>query len=172
MVCQECHQHTAGFTITQILGTRKSRRYLCENCAQSVKFVMTPCVLSGEMWEYMKRDPLLEIIVHDERYSIEAYHFVSDACQKTALQQMSPGHLSASASARELLATLRREALELFGKKAKAALNSWGVRSCEDFGEIVFQMMEAGVLGSEPGDSKDDFRRGYDFGVAFPNSDE
>src|SRR5208282_5727446 len=83
MLCNECNQHPAKVSLTQIIRVKKKRRYLCVFCAKSVTFTPTPRVLSGEMWEYMKTDdPLLEIVAHDARYGIDAYHFVLEACMK------------------------------------------------------------------------------------------
>ncbi len=170
MLCNECNQHQAKATITQIIGDKKKRRYLCEFCAKSVIFTPSPRVLSGEMWEYMtKDDPLLEIVAHDARYAIDAYHFVLEACTKLWEKERAPGDFSPThTSGGPLLQALRRHALELFGNRAKPVLNSWGVFACEDFGEVVFNLIGTGLLTAEPGDTKDDFRRGYDFDAAFP----
>jgi uncharacterized repeat protein (TIGR04138 family) len=46
-------------------------------------------------------------------------------------------------------------------------LQEWGVRQCEDFGEIVFNMVEGGVLSKTSKDSREDFKGGYDFESTF-----
>ena len=43
----------------------------------------------------------------------------------------------------------------------------WGVRNCRDFGEIVFNMVEIGLLAKTDKDTRDDFQNGYDFTEAF-----
>jgi uncharacterized repeat protein (TIGR04138 family) len=43
----------------------------------------------------------------------------------------------------------------------------WGIRQCSDFGEIVFNLIEAGVLSKTEKDSRADFAEGYDFEEAF-----
>ena len=43
----------------------------------------------------------------------------------------------------------------------------WGVRNCRDFGEIVFNMVEIGLLAKTDKDTRDDFQNGYDFTDAF-----
>jgi uncharacterized repeat protein (TIGR04138 family) len=50
---------------------------------------------------------------------------------------------------------------------AKTVLNRWGVRQCEDFGEIVFNLVEKRILGKTEQDRKEDFSGGYDFDEAF-----
>jgi uncharacterized repeat protein (TIGR04138 family) len=54
-------------------------------------------------------------------------------------------------------------------------LEEWGIRSCHDFGEIVFNMVEVGLLAKTDKDTREDFKDGYDFEDAFrkpflPNS--
>jgi uncharacterized repeat protein (TIGR04138 family) len=46
-------------------------------------------------------------------------------------------------------------------------LEEWGLRCCSDFGEIVFNMIEAGWLAKTEKDSRADFLGGYDFDEAF-----
>ena len=43
----------------------------------------------------------------------------------------------------------------------------WGIHHCQDFGEIVFNMVEIGLLAKTDRDSRDDFSGGYDFFEAF-----
>jgi len=50
---------------------------------------------------------------------------------------------------------------------ALMVLNEWGVTRGEDFGEIVFNMVDTGLLGKTEKDSRDDFKGGYDFNEAF-----
>ena len=78
-----------------------------------------------------------------------------------------PSH-SRHVTGKELLEVLRIFALLRFEKDAKRHLNEWGVKSCEDFGEIVFNLVEAGLLGKRPEDHREDFQGGYDFDEAFP----
>ena len=50
---------------------------------------------------------------------------------------------------------------------AKTLLEEWGIHRCEDFGEIVFNMIEVGWLAKTDKDSRADFQDGYDFDEAF-----
>ena len=67
----------------------------------------------------------------------------------------------------ELLGGIREFALQQFGPMAKTLLEEWGVRCCQDFGEIVFNMIEVGWLAKTEKDSRADFSGGYDFDEAF-----
>ena len=75
------------------------------------------------------------------------------------------GHISGA----QLLDGLRELAIESFGKRAKGRLNSWGIFKCEDFGEVVFNLVKVGLLAKQENDSKADFQGGYDFDAAFPS---
>jgi len=80
------------------------------------------------------------------------------------------GHILASrhVTAHELLESLRVLALERYGSNAREQLGSWGVTRCEDFGEIVFALIDKGAFGKRPEDRKEDFDNGYDFASVFP----
>ena len=62
---------------------------------------------------------------------------------------------------------IRQLSLQEFGPLTKTVLNAWGIQRCEDFGDIVFNMVEKGVLGKAEEDRREDFASGYDFDVAF-----
>ena len=58
---------------------------------------------------------------------------------------------------------VKRYAQEEFGPLAPYAFRSWGVHRTEDFGAIVFEMCEAGLLNKSDSDSIADFADGFDF---------
>ena len=111
-----------------------------------------------------------EIVRKDSRYERDSYYFVREGLdftlkmlKKHTRTQTAHRHVSGH----ELLEGLRRYALDQFGPMAKTVLDHWGVRKCDDFGEIVFNMVERGVLGKTEQDKLEDFRGGYDFDEAF-----
>jgi uncharacterized repeat protein (TIGR04138 family) len=71
-------------------------------------------------------------------------------------------------SAGVLLEAIRELALKKFGKRAKAALAEWKIFRTEDFGEIVFDLIDAELLSKQPEESKEDFKNGFNFDEAFP----
>src|SRR5256885_9859783 len=111
-----------------------------------------------------------EILKRDNRYDRDSYYFVREGLDVT-LKILKKQHQTQLAhrhvSGQELLEGLRRHALDQFGPMAKTVLDYWGVRKCEDFGEIVFNMVEKGILGKTEQDSREDFRGGFDFNEAF-----
>ena len=45
--------------------------------------------------------------------------------------------------------------------------DNWGIRSCEDIGHMVFNLIGAGIFGKTDQDSIEDFKAVYDFQEAF-----
>ena len=70
-------------------------------------------------------------------------------------------------SGQELMGGMRQYALETYGPMAKLLLNEWGIRATEDFGEIVFNLVENNLLAKTEKDTREDFAGGYDFDEAF-----
>jgi len=104
----------------------------------------------------------------DDRYDPEAYYFVREALDFTSHQLQKPAQgTGRHVSGHELLEGIRKFTLKEYGPMALTVLRSWGIARTIDFGEIVFNLVEAGVLGRTEEDSKEDFRDGYDFNKAF-----
>ncbi|HLH53094.1 MAG TPA: Minf_1886 family protein [Verrucomicrobiae bacterium] len=88
----------------------------------------------------------LEIItIKDPRYPRDAYLFVREALdhtQRTLIRdkQGSIRHVSGH----ELLEGIKSYAASQFGPMAVMVFESWGIHSCQDFGELVFNMVETG----------------------------
>ena len=108
------------------------------------------------------------ILVRDARYTREAYTFVREALDFTQkLIVKEKRSRIRHVSGQELLDGIRQFALQQFGPMTVTVLAEWGIRSCKDFGEIVFNMVETGLLAKTDRDSRDDFQNGYDFTDAF-----
>jgi uncharacterized repeat protein (TIGR04138 family) len=73
------------------------------------------------------------------------------------------GHVSG----RELLEGIRDYALDRFGPMTLALMNHWNIKKCRDFGDIVFNLVDHGILGRTENDSLADFEEGYSFKDAF-----
>jgi len=104
-------------------------------------------------------------------YPPEAYAFVQEGLRFTVERRSdddrdseTPGrHVSGA----ELCDGLRRYTRHEFGLLARDVLEHWHIRSTEDFGRIVFAMVEAGLLRTSAEDSMDDFLGVYSFEEAF-----
>jgi len=111
---------------------------------------------------------LAKIQAKDPRYHREAYLFVREALDHTQKAiAKNPRSRIRHVSGQELLEGIRAFALQQFGPMAKSVLAEWGICRCEDFGEIVFNMVEVGWLAKTNKDSRADFENGYDFDAAF-----
>ena len=109
-----------------------------------------------------------KILQRDRRYHRPAYHFVRESLDHThKMMGKSDRDAIHHVTGQELLGGIRAHALEQFGPMTLTVLHEWGVRRCEDFGEIVFNMVESGLLAKTDNDSRDAFTGGYDFEEAF-----
>jgi uncharacterized repeat protein (TIGR04138 family) len=126
-------------------------------------------------------EALDQIVQKDKRYHREAYLFVREALDYTQ-KLVSKGSKSEPrqattddvvegkvrhVSGQELLGGIRAYALDQYGPMTLTLLGEWGVHRCEDFGELVFNMVENNLLAKTKKDSRDDFKDGYAFEDAF-----
>jgi uncharacterized repeat protein (TIGR04138 family) len=70
-------------------------------------------------------------------------------------------------SGRELCEAARLYGLQQYGFLAPKVLETWGIRSTGDFGELVFNMIAAGQMRKTRADQRQDFEDVYDFAEAF-----
>ncbi len=108
-------------------------------------------------------DTLEEIVKKDNRYEVEAYNFVLMAFNYTMAKLDAQRHVTGM----ELLECLKEYALDQYGPMVRTVFSHWGVRECLDIGEIVFNLVEHGLLGKSDTDSVDDFKDVFDFEEAF-----
>jgi uncharacterized repeat protein (TIGR04138 family) len=108
------------------------------------------------------------ICERDPRYEADAYYFVRDALDVTTKQiKRENKEKRRHISGQELMEGIRAFAVGEFGPMAMSVLQSWGIVKTADFGEIVFNLVAAGVLGKTDEDRKEHFTDGYDFYDAF-----
>ena len=113
-------------------------------------------------------EELEKVLRKDPRYHRDAYCFLREALDHTQnlAGKPKPGEIR-HVTGQALLEGVRLYALHQYGPMALALLNEWGVRRGEDFGEIVFNMVECRLLAKTEKDSREDFKNGYDFDTAF-----
>jgi len=99
-----------------------------------------------------------EIRERDPRYRREAYLFIMAALDRVVSGLSRPRHVSGQ----ELLAGAVDLAREQFGPLAHTVTEEWGLATSLDVGNVVFHLVEAGLLGRQPTDSLDDFQGGID----------
>jgi len=88
---------------------------------------------------------------------------VTEALPYTVQRSGRTGHVSG----RELCEGLREYALKAFGRLARSVLTSWGIHRSDDIGEIVFNLIDAGLLRKTDEDRREDFHDVFDFEEAF-----
>ena len=112
-----------------------------------------------------------QILAQDPRYELAAYIFIYEALAYTqhVLGRDAPALTPAQrhVTGQELLNGIREYAAQMFGPLAPTVFRSWRVRRTEDFGEIVFNLVEHGLLGKTERDAREDFAGGFDFDQAF-----
>jgi uncharacterized repeat protein (TIGR04138 family) len=113
-------------------------------------------------------EALDSIIAADPRYQRDGYIFLRDALDFTTKQQKKVKGVSVRhVTGPELLEGVRQYAIKEFGPMVMTVFDSWGIHSCEDIGNIVFNLIGAGVFGKTEQDSIEDFKNVYDFQEAF-----
>ena len=109
-----------------------------------------------------------ETKTEDPRYDKGAYYFVRHGLDHTLKRLKNDSRRNSNhVCGQELLSGIRDYALEQYGPMAFTLLQHWGINQCVDFGEIVFNLVEFGVLGKTESDRREDFTGGYEFYDAF-----
>lgn len=112
-------------------------------------------------------------------FSMEAFVFVRDGLQHTVRMIHGEGEISTPrgtiperhVSGQQLCIGLRDFAIRRYGMLARTVLGHWGIRQTDDFGRIVFAMIDAGVMRKSDEDSFKDFQNVYDFDEAFARAE-
>ncbi len=116
------------------------------------------------MYELRLADEVVQLIrERDGRYDDRAYVFVLGALEFCQRRRKARGHISGE----ELSLACRDFAIDQFGLTARAVLTHWGVEATLDLGEIVFVLIDVGLLIRHPSDRLEDFDKVYDFAQAF-----
>ena len=127
--------------------------------------------------------PILQLLRDDPRYKIDAYQFVRDALSyaqdvlemggsqptdltQDELEDETQPRVEAHLTGQQLCVAIRQYALEQYGLMAKTVLNSWGIHSTSDFGEIVYNLIEIGLMKKSKHDRREDFDGVYEFETA------
>ena len=121
--------------------------------------------------------PIYQVLRNDPRYKIEAYQFVREALSYAqevmglGVAESVPGgdpqqperHLTGQ----QLCEASRRYALDQYGLLAKTVLESWGIKTTDDFGEIVYNLIRIKHMKKSDSDRREHFDGVYDFSEAF-----
>ena len=105
-------------------------------------------------------DTFEDIVAKDDRYDGRAYALLMDVVHYLTKD-------GAHANAEDIMDEFRETALDQFGPLAYRVLTEWGVKSCEDLGEMMFNLAEFHRVKRDENDTLEGFVGGYDFEEAF-----
>ncbi|MDA7951540.1 MAG: hypothetical protein MPJ24_08635 [Pirellulaceae bacterium] len=120
-------------------------------------------------------NPIIRLLKQDKRYSLAAYRFVQEGLSYAQSeldygtvhwQEESEQH-ERHVSAQELCEGLKQFGISQYGYMAKVVLNAWGVYTTDDFGAIVYNLIETKLMKQSDSDHPEDFNDLYDFEVTF-----
>ncbi len=121
--------------------------------------------------------PFIQLLKRDSRYKLDAYQFVRESLayaqdelgmgQQQEVEDEDDPPADAHLTGQQLCEAIRQMALEQFGLMARIVLESWGIRSTSDFGEIVYNLIEIGLMKKSDRDRREDFNDVFDFAEAF-----
>jgi uncharacterized repeat protein (TIGR04138 family) len=107
---------------------------------------------------------LEEIAGENGRFAPQAIKFVYEGLSYTAKKIIAE---SEHVTGQSLCEGMRKLALEKWGRLAMLVLNTWGVKTTRDFGEIVYSLIKHKWMSAQPTDSIEDFDNVYDFKTVF-----
>ena len=107
-------------------------------------------------------DKFEDILAKDSRYSPKAYALLMDVVE--FLLESSGGK---SLRGEEILEEFKARALDQYGPLTYRVLTEWGVKCCEDVGEMMFNLTDSKRLKKDEDDTPEAFTGGYDFEEAF-----
>jgi len=108
-------------------------------------------------------DVLARLRAEEGRYHERAFLFVLAAIEFLQSRLDARRHVTGA----ELSWACRDFAVQQFGLLAPQVLEYWGVRRTEDFGRIVYTLVKASLLSTQPNDREADFAAVFPFEEAF-----
>ena len=118
-------------------------------------------------------DAVSAILSTDTRYPREAYTLITAALDYTLRglhadrRPHDDGPEGPHVTGKQLAEGLRDYMLSEFGPFAKGLLDDLNIRSTDDIGELVYNLIDVGAFGKTDRDKKSDFHAVYDFEEAF-----
>lgn len=103
------------------------------------------------------------IYENDQRYKEASYVFTMEALSFTQKKYKCSNHVSSD----QMLDGIKELLLDKFGPMTMTVLEYWGIKRTEDFGNIIFNLVDNKVLSKTEEDDIGKFRDGYDFEEVF-----
>ncbi len=109
-------------------------------------------------------DAVMDMICEkDSRYKREAYEFVMEALTYTQKRFRRAKHVTGA----ELLVGIKQLLQRKFGLMTMTVLEYWGIKNTQDFGHIVFNLVNYKMLSKTEEDTLESFQNVYDFREVF-----
>jgi uncharacterized repeat protein (TIGR04138 family) len=123
-----------------------------------------PALHASTMQAMQFEQSVVSILKRERRFDPHAYFFLKDALDFT-LKRIAEGNggMARHVSGPELLEGFRDFALDQFGPMASTLMREWGLRKCQDVGDMVFHLIEEQVFGKQDSDRREDFSEAFDF---------
>lgn len=130
---------------------------------------------------------LQQLVTKDSRYPVDAYLFIRETlafaadsmelgstCDASEIieENLDQNRRERHLTGQELCEAIRLYAVKQYGYMAKIVLNRWGIQQTGDFGEIVYNMIQAGIMKKSSRDERSHFDDVYCFDEAFENDFE
>nr|CAI78514.1 hypothetical protein [uncultured bacterium] len=103
------------------------------------------------------------ILDRDVRYKKDAYAFIMEALSYTQKKFKAHRHVTTE----EILMGMKELLIMKYGPLAITVLEHWGIKTTEDFGNIIFNLVECRILSKTDEDKIETFRNAYDFEDVF-----
>ena len=116
---------------------------------------------------------LEQVIDEQGLYPPDAFDFVRRGLSYTVEQihaELTDPEASRHVSGQQLCEGLRHYALLEWGLLARTVLQRWNITRTEDFGKIVFTLIESGEMAKTEDDTQEDFRHVFDFATGFESN--
>ena len=106
---------------------------------------------------------LQDLRARNPRFHGKGYLFLLSALHAVLEGMDEPRHISGE----ELANGVRNLAMARYGPMARTVLGHWGIHSTDDLGELVFAMVDCGVMMKQEEDRREDFQDLFDFEEVF-----
>lgn len=122
----------------------------------------------------------MEVARRDQRYAYEAYEFVFSALEHTqkllgravAEPTRTDEPVARHVSGSELVRGACDLAIQEYGRLARVVFRLWGIEATDDFGSLVFNLIDANLLTKTDSDAREDFHQLFDLDEALRDSFE
>ena len=123
----------------------------------------------------MESESIVKALMERGPYPIEAYQFIREGLEYSVGRVQAGTRDVQGAGApdgnhvtgQQLCMGLLDFAISRYGMLAPAVLERWRIHRTDDFGRMVFAMIDVGIMAKTPSDSIEDFRSVYDFAEVF-----